>query len=191
MSSWTRRFLTHLNRVLVFRKLLLWAWNFLWGFIFWGCHFIIETVFVVAGNFTFFAFPWRILSETSAIGSKVKLLSVYKGGNGGWGGGDWTIDRKQSFPEYILMNKYFVPTLSVLFLAFHLPFDIHYDLRCYWGEFPSTDRFQSDLWQLFKVCNTHVLLWMTIVIHYVNQTHYDSFAQTSKSVRTILSRRPF
>lgn len=82
MSSWTRRFLTNLNRVLVFRKLLLWAWNFLWGFIFRGCHFIIETVFVVAGNFTFFAFPWRILSETSAIGSKVKLLSVYKGGDG-------------------------------------------------------------------------------------------------------------
>lgn len=113
MSSWTRRFLTHLNRVLVFRKLVLWAWNFLWGFIFWGCHFIIETVFVVAGNFTFFAFPWRILSETSAIGSKVELYSVYRG----WGWFYWT--------------KYFLPTLSFLFLAFHLPFNIHANLKCY------------------------------------------------------------
>lgn len=74
------------------RKLILWAWKFLcFCGVFGGgggSHFIIETVFVVAGNFTFFAFPWLILSETSAIGSKVKLLSVYKGGNGGWGGGD-------------------------------------------------------------------------------------------------------
>lgn len=56
MSSWTRRFLTHLNRVLVFRKLVLWAWNFLWGFIFWGCHFIKLKRFCCSWKFYFFRF---------------------------------------------------------------------------------------------------------------------------------------
>lgn len=94
MLLWICCFFMYLNCVLVFRKLFLWVWNFLWGFIFWGCYFIIEMVFVVVGNFIFFVFFWWILFEIFVIGLKVKLLFVYKGGNGGWGGGDWIIDWK-------------------------------------------------------------------------------------------------